>query len=145
MRLTQFTDFGIRALIVLAEREGEVVSASQIAESLGVSVHHMAKVLQALGAAGLVRSQRGKQGGVTLARAPAAIRIGEVVRALEEGQALVECYRSDGGACVLTPGCRLRGMLLAAQNAFLTELDRFTLEDCRIPDLPELLFPVRAA
>lgn len=145
MRLTQFTDFGIRALILLAERNGEVLSASHIAASLGVSVHHMAKVLQALGAAGLVRSQRGKQGGVALAVAPEAIRIGAVVRVLEEDQALVECCRVDGGACVLTPGCRLRGMLLGAEQAFLAELDRFSLADCRIPDLAGLLLPGRAA
>lgn len=145
MRLTQFTDFGVRALILLAERDGEVLSASHIAESLGVSVHHMAKVLQALGAAGLVRSQRGKQGGVVLAMAPEAIRIGAVVRVLEEGQPLVECCRADGGACVLTSGCRLRGMLLGAQQAFLAELDRFSLADCRIPDLASLLVPRNVA
>lgn len=145
MRLTQFTDFGIRALVLLADREGEVLSASHIAESLGVSVHHMAKVLQALGAAGLVRSLRGKQGGVVLALAPEAIRIGAVVRVLEEGQSLVECCRPDGGGCVLTPDCRLRGMLLGAERAFLAELDRFTLADCRIPDLARLLVPGRAA
>lgn len=145
MRLTQFTDFGIRALILLADRDGDVLSAAAIAESLGVSVHHMAKVLQALGAAGLVRSHRGKQGGVMLALSPAAIRIGTVVRALEEGQPLVECRRADGGACVLTPACRLRAMLLGAEQAFLAELDRFSLADCGIPDLARLLVPGRAA
>ena len=139
MRLTQFTDFGIRALILLADRDGDVLSAAAIAESLGVSVHHMAKVLQALGAAGLVRSHRGKQGGVTLALSPAAIRIGTVVRALEEDQPLVECCRADGGACVLTPACRLRGILLGAEHAFLAELDKFSLVDCGIPDLAKLL------
>ena len=145
MRLTQFTDFGIRALILLADRGGDVLSAAAIAESLGVSVHHMAKVLQALGAAGLVRSHRGKQGGVMLALSPAAIRIGTVVRALEEGQPLVECCRADGGACVLTPACRLRGILLGAEHAFLAELDKFSLADCSIPDLVKLLVPSRAA
>ena len=145
MRLTQFTDFGIRALILLADRDGDVLSAAAIAESLGVSVHHMAKVLQALGTNGLVRSHRGKQGGVTLALSPAAIRIGTVVRALEEDQPLVECCRADGGACVLTPACRLRTMLLGAEQAFLTELDRFSLADCRIPGLARLLAPNRAA
>jgi Rrf2 family nitric oxide-sensitive transcriptional repressor len=141
MRLTQFTDFGMRALIVLADRDGEVVSTAEIAESLDVSVHHMAKVLQALGAAGFVRSLRGKQGGVTLARPAASIRVGAVVRALEADQPLVECCRSDGGACVLTPACRLRSILLAAEQAFLTHLDRFTLADCRIPDLARWLVP----
>lgn len=145
MRLTQFTDFGIRALILLADRDGDVLSAAAIAESLGVSVHHMAKVLQALGAAGMVRSHRGKQGGVTLALSPAAIRIGTVVRALEEDQPLVECCRADGGDCVLTPACRLRAMLLGAEQAFLAELDRFSLADCRIPGLARLLVRGRSA
>lgn len=139
MRLTQFTDFGLRALILLADRKGEVQSAAAIAEALDVSVHHMAKVLQALGAAGFVRSQRGKQGGVALARPAASIRIGAVVRALEADQPLVECCRLDGGACVLTPACRLRSMLVAAEQAFLAYLDGFTLVDCRIPDLPRLI------
>jgi Rrf2 family nitric oxide-sensitive transcriptional repressor len=141
MRLTQFTDFGMRALIVLADRDGEVVSTAAIAESLDVSVHHMAKVLQALGAAGFVRSLRGKQGGVTLARPAASIRVGAVVRALEADQPLVECCRSDGGACVLTPACRLRSILVAAEQAFLTHLERFTLADCRIPELARWLVP----
>ncbi|HVB99277.1 MAG TPA: Rrf2 family transcriptional regulator [Candidatus Dormibacteraeota bacterium] len=141
MRLTQFTDFGMRALVILADREGEVMSTAAIAESLDVSVHHMAKVLQALGAAGFVRSLRGKQGGVTLARPAAAIRVGAVVRALEADQPLVECCRSDGGACVLTPACRLRSIFIAAEQAFLAHLDRVTLADCRIPDLARWLMP----
>jgi Rrf2 family nitric oxide-sensitive transcriptional repressor len=143
MRLTQFTDFGIRALILLADRDGGVLSTTAIAESLGVSVNHMAKVLKALGAAGLVRSHRGKQGGVALALTPSAIRLGTVVRVLEEDQPLVECCRVDGGACVLTPACRFRAMLRGAEQAFLAELDRFTLADCRIPGLAMLLAPGR--
>jgi Rrf2 family transcriptional regulator, nitric oxide-sensitive transcriptional repressor len=145
MRLTQFTDFGIRALILLADRDGDVVSAATIADSLSVSVHHMAKVLQALGSAGLVRSHRGKQGGVSLALDPSAIRIGTVVRLLEHDQPLVECCRADGGACALTPACRFRGMLHAAEQAFLAELDRFSLAECKIPALSVLLTPGRAA
>jgi Rrf2 family nitric oxide-sensitive transcriptional repressor len=145
MRLTQFTDLGIRALILLADRDGGVLSAAAIAEALGVSVHHMAKVPQGLGGAGLVRSHRGKLGGVALALAPAAIRIGAVVRALEVDQPLVECCRADGGACVLTPACRLRAMLLGAEQAFLAELDRFSLADCRIPGVARLLDRHRAA
>ena len=145
MRLTQLTDFGIRALILLADRDGDVLSAAAIAKSLGVSVHHMAKVLQALGEAGLVRSHRGKQGGVALALPPTAIRIGTVVRVLEQEQSLVECCRADGGNCVLTPACRFRGILRGAEHAFLAELDRFSLADCRIPGLAALLAPDHAA
>jgi len=55
------------------------------------------KIVQDLAAAGLVQTQRGAGGGVVLARPPEAIRIGEVVRRLEAGQALVECFRAMAG------------------------------------------------
>jgi len=49
-----------------------------------------------------------------------------------DNQALVECFRVDGGACTLLPRCRLRGILDAAKNAFYQHLDRYTLADCLI-------------
>lgn len=130
MRLTNFTDFGLRALILLADRKPEVLSASVIADYFGVSRHHMAKVLQELAAAGFVEGIRGAQGGVRLARDPRDIRIGDVIRSLDRDQALVECFRADGGNCMLLPRCRLKGMLARANAGFLRELDRFTLSDC---------------
>jgi Rrf2 family nitric oxide-sensitive transcriptional repressor len=46
---------------------------------------------------------------------------------------MVECFRDDGGTCVLTPRCRLKAHLAAAGNAFLAELDKSTLADCAVP------------
>lgn len=129
MRLTNFTDFGLRALILLADREGETLSASEIADHFGVSRHHMAKVLQELTAAGYLVGIRGAQGGVRLARDPRDIRIGDVIRPLDN-QPLVECFSAGGSACALLPRCRLKAMLARAQQGFLRELDRFTLSDC---------------
>lgn len=130
MRLTNFTDFGLRALILLADRAPEVMSAAAIADYFGVSRHHMAKVMQELAAAGFVEGIRGAQGGVRLARDPRDIRIGDVVRSLDKDQALVECFRAEGSDCALLPRCRLKGMLARAKHGFLRELDRFTLSDC---------------
>jgi len=130
MRMTTFTDFGLRALILLADRREEVLSAAVIADHFQVSRHHMAKVLQELAAAGYVESLRGAQGGVRLARDPRDIRIGDVVRALDKDQPLVECFQEGGGDCVLLPRCRLKGMLFRAKQGFLRELDRYTLSDC---------------
>ena len=59
--------------------------------------------------------------------------VGAVVRRLEAPQPLVECFRDDGGACVLTPRCALRHRLARAHEAFLAELDRTTLADCLYP------------
>ena len=64
---------------------------------------------------------------------PQSITLGQVVRALEGPHALVECFRDDGGACVLTPRCRLKAKLAAAREAFMRELDSTTLEECAYP------------
>jgi Rrf2 family nitric oxide-sensitive transcriptional repressor len=65
-----------------------------------------------------------------LARPADQISLGAVVRRLEARHAIVECFRADGGACVLTPRCRLKGRLAAAAEAFLGELDRTSLAEC---------------
>jgi Rrf2 family nitric oxide-sensitive transcriptional repressor len=66
---------------------------------------------------------------VALAVAPAALRLGPLIRRLEAGQALVECERADGGACTLAPGCRLRGLLGTAEARFYEALDAQSLAD----------------
>ncbi len=132
MRLLTSTDFALRVLIRLgAEPEGHHLNVDQLARELGdLSRNHLHKVVQTLGALGLVRTLRGARGGVALSQAPGTIRLGVLVRALEADQSLVECFRPDGGACILTPGCRLRTVLWRAGEAFLAELDRYTLADC---------------
>jgi Rrf2 family transcriptional regulator, nitric oxide-sensitive transcriptional repressor len=130
MRLTSFTDFGLRALMRLAGDPERVFTTDEIAREFGISRNHLTKVIRELAAAGIVATQRGSGGGFRLARASAEISIGEVVRRLEARQALVECFRADGGACLLTPGCRLKGRLTAAREAFLRELDGTTLAEC---------------
>jgi Rrf2 family transcriptional regulator, nitric oxide-sensitive transcriptional repressor len=85
-----------------------------------------------LSGSGFITTQRGIGGGFALARPAQSITLGEVVRALE-GEALVECFRTDGGACVLTPRCRLKTKLASAREAFLRELDATTLAECAYP------------
>lgn len=130
MRLTAFTDYGLRALMWLAGEPERLFTTEEIARAFGISRHHLTKVVRALAAGGIVVTQKGAAGGFRLARPAGSITLGEVVRLLEEGPALVECFRADGGGCLLTPGCRLKGRLEAAREAFLTELDRTTLADC---------------
>lgn len=130
MRLTSFTDFGLRALMRLAAEPGRVFTTEEIAGELNISRNHLTKVIQALAGAGILSTHRGARGGFRLAQPPESVKIGAVVRLLESRQALVECFRADGGACALTPGCRLKGRLAAAREAFLAELDRTTLAEC---------------
>lgn len=143
MRLLASTDFALRVLMRLSvEPPGGHLSVEVLAQELGgLSRNHLHKVVQALAALGVVRTLRGARGGVALARLAGEIRLGALVRALEADQSLVECFRSDGGACTLTPRCRLKGMLGAAWDAFLRDLDRHTLAECVHPHQEPPLAP----
>ncbi|MFC3753491.1 RrF2 family transcriptional regulator [Aquamicrobium ahrensii] len=70
---------------------------------------------------------------IRLARTADTITLGEVVRFLEQRHATVECFRADGGACLLTSGCRLRPQLAAAREAFIAELDKTSVASCAYP------------
>ncbi len=130
MRLTAFTDYGLRALMRLAGEPDRLFTTEEIAREFAISRNHLIKIVRELAVAGIVVTQKGAGGGFRLARRPDEITLGEIVRRLESDQALVECFRVDGGACLLTPGCRFRARLSAARDAFLRELDRCTLAEC---------------
>lgn len=123
MQLTQHTDFGLRLLIVLARR-GEAIALPAFAADQGLSYNHVAKVAQELVRAGLAISHRGRNGGIELARPPAEISVGDVVRVLERGMQLADCAN-----CALRDDCVLSGVLAEALSAFLAVLDRYTLAD----------------
>jgi Rrf2 family nitric oxide-sensitive transcriptional repressor len=128
MRLTQHTDYALRVLIYLAVRDGQRVTIQEIAEAYGISRNHLMKVVQRLGALGHIRTVRGKRGGMLLAKPANRLKIGAVVRDMEESMAMAECF-SAGGTCRISEVCRLQGALSDALSSFLRVLDRYTLAD----------------
>ncbi|WP_193175286.1 Rrf2 family transcriptional regulator [Oricola nitratireducens] len=135
MRLTSFTDYGLRMLMRMASAPDRAFSTAELAEEFGLSRNHLTKIMQRLAQGGIVATRRGGGGGATLARPPQVVSLGAVVRLLEEGQALVECFGADGGDCTITGCCRLKARLRSAEAAFLASLDRATLADIALPQL----------
>ena len=133
MRLTTFTDYGLRMLMRLASEPGRAFSTADLAEEFGLSRNHLAKIMQHLARAGFVETRRGGGGGAVLARPVDKIRLGNVISHLEEGQPLVECLGTDGGDCSIDGQCRLKARLRSAERAFLADLDRSTLADIALP------------
>ena len=133
MRLTSFTDYGLRAMMLLAAEPEKAVTTEEVARAFHISRNHLMKIVQALAAGGMIVTQRGSGGGFRLARDPGKTSLGEIVRLLEAGTPIVECFRSDGGQCRLMPGCKLKPRLKAAREAFLRELDKTMLAECAFP------------
>ena len=133
MRLTSFTDFGLRALMRMASAPERAFSTAELAAEFALSRHHLTKIMAALAQAGIITTRRGGGGGAVLARPADHIKLGEIVRVLEAGQALVECFAADGGACTVTGCCRLKARMRSAEAAFLADLDRSTLTSIALP------------
>ncbi len=129
MRLTLHTDYALRMLVLLALEPEELHTIASVAQRYRISRNHLMKVAQTLIQAGFVASVRGRHGGLKLGMDPAAIRIGAVVRATEDGFAMVECFDRRRNTCVITPACGLRKPMDEAVQAFLDVLDKTSLAD----------------
>ena len=129
MQLTRFTDYSLRVLIYLGAHPDALATVASITAEYGISRNHLTRVVHQLGIKGYIETTRGKGGGFRLARHPGQIRIGDVVRDMETGFDLAECFRPGESACRLLPSCALKPVLAGAGRAFLSSLDQYTLAD----------------
>ena len=129
MRLDKQTDYSLRVLMFLAANRHRLSTIAEIARRFEISRAHLIKVVYLLGKAGIIETARGRSGGIRLAANGQSIRVGDVVRRMESELAPVECLRSSGGHCLITPCCRLKGVLVKAMAAFLAVLDEYTIAD----------------
>ncbi len=128
MRLTAMSDYAVRLLIYLSRHPQRLCTIAEIAGAYGISEPHLMKITHKLAQAGWVHTVRGKGGGMRLALQPQEIRLGALIRDMENDLALVECM-GPGNKCVLTGSCRLKGVVAEALEAFMASLDKHTLAD----------------
>jgi Rrf2 family nitric oxide-sensitive transcriptional repressor len=134
MQLRKFSDYSLRVLIFLARRKGAHTTIRDVARAYEISESHLKKVVQKLAKRGYITTLRGKGGGISLARSPEEISVGDIVRDVEPlipAECFVPGYK---GSCKLYPNCRLRRALCSAQSSFLATLDDYTLNDVTVPN-----------
>jgi len=129
MRLTTFTDYGLRVLIYVAIHPEQRSTIAEIATAFDISENHLTKIVHTLGKAGFLANVRGRGGGIELARPAASINVGSVVRATEPSAMPAECFDRETNTCSIAPHCRLRGVLGEALRAFDAVLAKYTLAD----------------
>lgn len=128
MRLTQFSDYSLRVLIYVGHKRG-LATVVEIAESFHISRNHLVKVVHHLAGLGLIRSYKGRGGGIELACDPATARIGDLIEQLEPDLDLVECFNKKTNECPIIGICDLEHALYQARAVFLAELNKTTLKD----------------
>jgi Rrf2 family nitric oxide-sensitive transcriptional repressor len=129
MRLTTRTNIAMRALMYCAVNGGTTVRKSDIAAACNTSENHMAQVINTLSHHGLVKTTRGRHGGLTLKLAPDQITVGTVFRHLEAGVPFAECFDPETNTCPISCCCRLKDAIQTALAEFYEALDEVTLAD----------------
>lgn len=127
MRLTDYTDYALRMLMHLGCHPGKLITVREIAGIHGISHNHLTKIAHQLGVHGVLKTLRGRAGGVQLARPPEQIMLGSVIRMTEPDFQMVDCFSAAQSTCVLAGRCALKGFLAEATAAFLDRLDRVPL------------------
>lgn len=128
MRLTKTTSHAIRILIDCAQAGDQLMKVAAIADRLQITQLNVFKIVHLLSRAGFITAVRGRNGGVRLGRRASDIRIGDVVRATEVTHIEVES-EADGQRSRKRSGRQLNTLFDEALEAFISVLDRHTLED----------------
>lgn len=132
LRISKITDYGTLVMTHMAGQPERLYSAAELADSLGLGLPTVSKVLKALGRHQLVTSLRGAHGGYNLARPAREITVADIVDALEEQPfGLTECSASSG-VCGLESGCRIR-----VNWMHINTVVRRALEDVKLADMIE--------
>jgi Rrf2 family protein len=132
--LSQKTRYTIRALMHLADRYHQgLVPLQEIAEAQNIPAKFLTVILSEMSRAGIVVSQRGRDGGYELALAPVDISYGDLIRISRGSLALVPCASRFAHEkcknCLEEDDCRLRALMLRVRDETAAVLDRITLAD----------------
>lgn len=129
MKLSTRTRYGTRALLELALRKDEgPIFLREIAKQQQLSLPYLEQLISPLVAAGIVRSVKGPRGGVSLAKEPEDVNLGDVTRLLEGTTAPVECV-ADPSVCERSGSCVTRDVWSELNDVVDAFLRSKTLQD----------------
>lgn len=131
MWVSKKSDYALRALFTLADHYGgTAIPIRELARRNDVPKRFLEQIMLALKAKGWVDSTAGVRGGYFLAKSPAKITMGEVVRHFDGVLAPIGCVSVKGyERCSQEPVCRFRRVFLDVRNYVASLMDRSTLAD----------------
>lgn len=132
LRMGKLTDYGIVLMSYLAQRTELKHNAHSLADAVRVPQPTVKKVLKSLSGAGLLKSERGAQGGYSLNRLAKDISVAEIITAIEGPIALTECVSSESH-CEQENHCSIQTNWTRINDAVFHALDEVKLSDMLVP------------
>jgi Rrf2 family iron-sulfur cluster assembly transcriptional regulator len=130
MKISTKGRYALRLMIDVAENGGDgFVSLKDAADRQGLSVKYLEQIVNTLGKAGLLRSERGPQGGYRLARPAEEYTVGEILRLTEGNLAPVACLEGPENHCERCGQCATLDFWAGLYAVVNQYIDRYTLAD----------------
>lgn len=102
--LSQGAQYAISAVIALSKQpEGTTISAAELAKPLNCPAAYLSQILSKLKPTGILKSQRGLNGGVYLARKPSDISLMDVIEAIDGAEFFERCFLGIDGCGRIEP------------------------------------------
>lgn len=129
IKLAKLTDYAVVILSAMAESEGTLLSAVQLADRTSLPEPTVSKVLKLLARSGIITSVRGAHGGYRLTDIPADITVLDIIEAIEGAVALTACIEGSQESCAIVNMCGVKGRWDIVNTAVKTALENVTLHD----------------
>mgnify|MGYP000869303509 CR=1 FL=1 len=129
IKLSKKTKYAILAMQLMASNGEQMFSAKEVAEKFHLSFVFISKILQSLKVGGLINSQKGVKGGYEMICDPNHTTVADIIAAMEEKKALVDCFDSKEDICLRYEECTLRGSMEILQKEIENVFGSMTLAD----------------
>lgn len=131
MRVSKKTDYALRALFTLVEHHGGApIPIRELARRNDAPKRFLEQIMLALKSQGWVESTAGIRGGYVLAKSPAKITMGEIVRHFDGILSPIDCVSVSGYVrCSQESVCRFRRVFFDVRNYVANLMDRATLAE----------------
>ena len=129
MKFSTKSRYALRLMAELARyAPGTTVSLKEISERQNLSLKYLEQIVTPLARMGLVKSERGSQGGYRLTKAPADYTAGEILRAIEGSVAPIPCLGSETNECPMSDQCFTLPFWAGLDDVINQYIDSVTLE-----------------
>ena len=129
MYLSKFTDYSFRILMYLGNNPDKLSTVDELSSILGLSTHHVKKIVYKLSINNYILSLKGRNGGIKLGMDPKDINLGKLLEITEDNLDILECFSIENNTCSLNNCCKLKPIINDALESFKLELSKYTLDD----------------
>lgn len=130
MKISTKGRYALRMMVDLAQHSNEgFISLKDIAERQNISKKYLEQIVPLLNKSGVLRTNRGYQGGYMLAQPPEKYTVGNILRITEGNLSVVSCLEQEPNLCPRQDECMTLYIWQGLNDVIAKYLDSITIQD----------------